>query len=158
MQKLQGVLAGILNNPYDSILISETDAQGKIIHANDNFCAISGYTHDELVGSPHSIIRHPSMPKELFRFLWSTIEKGKVFRGIIKNKKKDGSHYWVNATIIPVFENGKITRFIGGRSFISDDKLAEQLFKEESERYKLFSELESREHQTKKNKEKRQPI
>jgi PAS domain S-box-containing protein len=137
MRKLSE-LASILSDPNDSILISETDPHGTIIHVNDNFCSISGYTRNELVGNPHNIIRHPSMPKELFHFLWSTIKKGEVFRGLIKNKKKDGSHYWVNATIIPVFQNGKITRYIGGRSFISDDKLAEQLFSDESEKYRIF--------------------
>jgi len=69
------------------------------------------------------------MPKELFHHLWTTIKNGEVFRGIIKNMKKDGGHYWVNATIMPVFQHGEIVRYIGGRHYISDEKVAEELFR-----------------------------
>jgi len=135
MSKIRGGLAGVLNGPIDSILISETDPYGNIILANDNFCAVSQYGREELIGSPHNIIRHPAMPKELFKYLWSTIKRGEVFRGIIKNLKKDGSPYWVNATVIPVFQNDKIAGYIGGRSLLNDEKAAEQLFNEEAQRY-----------------------
>jgi len=75
------------------------------------------------------------MPKEVFRHLWQTIKSGEVFRGIIKNQKKDGGHYWVNATIMPVFEHGQIARYIGGRHYISDEALAEELFRNEAKKF-----------------------
>ncbi|MBX7089203.1 MAG: PAS domain-containing protein [Cyclobacteriaceae bacterium] len=75
-------------------LYSEADERGYILFANEVFCEISKYSKDELIGQPHSIIRHPDMPKKLFEILWKTIAEGKTFRGIIKNRAKDGSHYW----------------------------------------------------------------
>jgi len=119
---------GILGGERNLVIISETDLEGKIIAANDAFCSISGYRRDELINSPHNIIRHPHMPKDLFRHLWVTIQRGDVFRGVIKNQAKDGHHYWVNATIMPVFHGGEIVRYVGGRHLLNDDKLAEELF------------------------------
>jgi len=133
MFKLPEILTQIKQK--DSVIISETDPFGTILHANDNFCDISGYSREELIGSSHNIIRHPSMPKELFHRLWSTIKKGDTFRGIIKNLKKDGSHYWVNTTILPVYERGKIVRYIGGRNLIYDEQLALELFRKEAEKF-----------------------
>ena len=117
------------NDESPSVIISETDLFGTIVFVNDTFCTISGFSRVELVGSPHNIIRHPSMPKELFRLLWSTIKRGESFRAIIKNKMKDGHHYWVNATIMPVYQGGQIIRYIGGRRYIKDDRLAEDLYR-----------------------------
>ena len=116
-------------NGAPTVIISETDIFGNILFANDAFCEISGYSRNELIGAPHNIIRHPSMPRELFRQMWHTIQKGEIFRGIIMNKHKDGQHYWVNTTILPVFENSKIIRYMGGRHLIKDNELAERLFK-----------------------------
>jgi methyl-accepting chemotaxis protein len=113
------------------VIISETDLQGKILAANDSFCEISGYRRDELIGRPHNIIRHPSMPKELFRQLWSTIQRGEAFRTVLKNRTKDGQHYWVNATIMPIFHGGEIVRYVGGRHLLQDDALAEELYKKQ---------------------------
>ena len=112
----------------DAVLISETDHLGIILHANDAFCAISGYSREELVGNSHNIVRHPSMPGKLFRHLWSTIKSGNVFRGVIKNQAKDGTYYWVNCTMIPVFEKREIVRYLSARRLITDEKLAEELF------------------------------
>jgi PAS domain S-box-containing protein len=120
-------------------LFSETDIFGVIIFANDAFCRASKYTLEELIGKPHNIIRHPDMPKQLFKLLWSTIEKGEVFRGVIKNKAKDGSHYWVNATLMPIADqNKKIIKFIGARHLLSDEKLAEELFEQQMKLYELL--------------------
>src|SRR6478609_10300194 len=121
-------LAGFNLEGRNSVIISEADLLGTILSANDPFCAISGYSKDELIGQSHNIIRHPSMPKELFRQLWMTIQQGDTFRAVIKNMAKDGNHYWVNATIMPVFQGGKIIRYVGGRHLMTDDKLAEELF------------------------------
>jgi aerotaxis receptor len=112
----------------DAVLISETDLSGIILHANDAFCALSGYSREELIGQPHNIVRHPSMPAELFQHLWSTIKGGRVFRGIIKNQAKDGGHYWVKCTMMPVFEKNEIVRYVSARHLIEDDNLAEELF------------------------------
>ena len=72
------------------------------------------YTREELIGSNQNIVRHPDMPKELFKELWSTIGKGQIFRGIVKNKKKDGSPYYVDAVFAPVLgANGKPVKYIG---------------------------------------------
>lgn len=120
-----------LEGERNPVIISETDLYGKIISANDPFCAISGYKRDELIGNSHNIIRHPSMPKELFRQLWITIKQGDTFRAVIKNQSKGGSHYWVNATIMPIFHGGEIVRYVGGRHLITDDKLAEELFQKQ---------------------------
>ena len=118
-------------------LLSETDPYGTILFANNNFCRVSQYTLEELMGQPHSIIRHPDMPKKLFQCLWETIKKGEVFRGIIKNKAKDGSHYWVNITILPISDGPQITKYLGGRHHIKDDKDAEELYKRQAARLGL---------------------
>lgn len=89
-------------------LVSQTDDKGKILFANDDFCKVAGYTIDELVGKPHSIVRHPDMPKAAFKDLWDTVNSGKVWTGYVKNATKDGGFYWVYATVYPNFacENG----------------------------------------------------
>jgi len=126
------LLTGLnLEGERNSVIISETNLYGTILSANDSFCNISGYKRDELIGSSHNIIRHPSMPKELFRQLWMTLQQGDTFRAVIKNRAKDGSHYWVSATIMPVFQGDKIIRYVGGRHLITDEELAEELFKKQ---------------------------
>ncbi|MBS1509155.1 MAG: PAS domain S-box protein [Bacteroidetes bacterium] len=114
-----------------SVIISETDLRGNIVYANESFCNLSGYSMEELIGKPHNIIRHPSMPKDLFKLMWTTIQGGEVFRAVIKNRMKSGDHYWVNATIMPVFQGGEIIRYIGGRHHIKDDLLAEDLYRKQ---------------------------
>jgi len=81
-------LADINIEGRNSVIISETDLHGTILSANDPFCAISGYSREELIGQSHNIIRHPSMPKELFRQLWITIKGGETFRAVIKTEQK----------------------------------------------------------------------
>jgi methyl-accepting chemotaxis protein len=125
------------------VIISETDLLGNIVSANESFCAVSGYSRDELVGKPHNIIRHPSMPKELFQKLWSTIQQGDVFRAVIKNSTKNGNHYWVNATIMPVFSGREIIRYVGGRHVIEDENLAEELFKKQMSTFKTIGNSDS---------------
>ena len=84
-----------------AFLVSETDEKGIIRFANDDFCKISGYTLEELLGKPHNIVRHPDMPKEAFKSLWETVKKGEVWTGYVKNKTKDGDYYWVYETLYP---------------------------------------------------------
>jgi aerotaxis receptor len=89
------------------VLVSTTDRQGRITHCNRDFVAVSGYSYDELLGQPHNLIRHPDMPPEAFRDLWSTIGHGRPWSGIVKNRCKNGDHYWVQAHVTPVLEEGK---------------------------------------------------
>ncbi len=118
-------------------LLSETDSHGTILFANESFCTISKYTLEELMGQSHNIIRHPDMPKKLFQIMWETIRKGEVFRGIIKNKAKDGTHYWVNTTIIPIVEGTAIVRHLSGRYQIKEDHVAEELYQRQALRLGL---------------------
>lgn len=111
-------------------IVSEADLKGNIIFANDKLAEISQYTQEEMIGQPHSMFRHPDMPKEVFKEMWSTIGKGKIFRGIIKNKKKDGNPYYVDAVITPVLgANGKPVKYIGIRFDITESTLESQRMK-----------------------------
>ena len=76
-------------------IISETDAKGKITYANDYFMEISGYSEEELIGKAHNIVRHPDMPKVVFKLLWETISKGRNINAVVKNLAKDGRYYWI---------------------------------------------------------------
>lgn len=86
----------------NDFLVSQTDESGKIIFANDDFCKIAGYSLAELVGQPHSIVRHKDMPRAAFKDLWETVRKGKVWTGYVQNATKDGGNYWVYATVYPM--------------------------------------------------------
>ncbi len=89
-------------------IVSEADLRGDILSINDKFIEVSQYSKDELIGNPHNVTRHPDMPKEVFKEMWATIGRGKIFRGIVKNRAKDGSPYYVDAVIAPLMgENGK---------------------------------------------------
>ncbi len=92
-------------------LISTTDKAGKITYVNQRFIEVSGFIEDELIGKPHNIIRHADMPKAAFKEMWSTLQSGKSWRGIVKNKSKQGNYYWVDAFVTPLFNNGTITGF-----------------------------------------------
>jgi len=76
-------------------IVSETDAKGKITYCNDYFKEVSGYTNEELIGKPHNIVRHPDMPKVVFKLLWETISAGKNINAVVKNLAKDGRYYWI---------------------------------------------------------------
>jgi PAS domain S-box-containing protein len=110
-------------------IMSESDIYGTITKVNDKLCEVSQYSPEELIGKPHNIFRHPDMPATVFALLWKNLKQGKSFRGIIKNRAKDGSHYWVDAVISPVFNDaGKVVKYIGVRYVIPDDTLAETMF------------------------------
>ncbi len=89
-------------------LISATDASGKILYCNDEFEAVSGFTRAELIGSPHNIVRHPDMPPSVYEHMWQCLKAGKCWMGIVKNRCKNGDHYWVEAYVTPITESGKL--------------------------------------------------
>lgn len=92
-------------------LISTTDLDSYITYANPEFIDISGFTKEELIGSPHNLVRHPDMPKAAFQALWGTIQQGKPWMGMVKNRCKNGDHYWVDAFVTPVMANGTVTGY-----------------------------------------------
>ncbi len=99
-----------------SSIVSKADLTGKITYVNDNLCKISGYTKEELMGKPHSIIRHPDNPKSVFEDLWSTIKLKKVWKKTLKNITKSGDYYWVDITIVPILDDkNNINEYIGIR-------------------------------------------
>ncbi|MBW6391387.1 methyl-accepting chemotaxis protein [Billgrantia antri] len=100
----------------EHLLITRTDLEGRITYANSAFVEVSGYDHEELIGAPHNLIRHPDMPSEAFDDLWKTIKKGDTWQGVIKNRRKDGDHYWVRATVTPILEEGKCQGYTSVRT------------------------------------------
>jgi len=120
------------------VIISQTDLKGVITFANRQFCAIAGYTVEELVGSPHNIIRHPDMPKAAFEKMWSTIKGGQIWNGLVKNLRKDGLYYWVDTEIMPIKnEADEITGYMAARKVASRKDV-----KETSEIYQKMLEAE----------------
>ena len=108
-------------------IVSEADKKGDILSVNDKFCQVSQYSREELIGQPHSTTRHPDMPRETFKKLWQTIGRGEVFRGVIKNRAKDGTPYYVDAVIAPVLgEDGKPSKYLGVRYDITQAELERQ--------------------------------
>jgi len=108
-------------------IVSITDPKGIILFANENFCRISGFSATELIGSNHNIVNSGHHPKSFFENMWLTIKSGNVWQGQIRNKKKDNSIYWTNASIIPMLnEDGSIYQFIAIRFDITERKIAEE--------------------------------
>ncbi|MGM0481070.1 MAG: methyl-accepting chemotaxis protein [Pseudomonadota bacterium] len=103
-------------------LVSSTDLKGVITHCNQDFVDISGYTEDELIGTPHNILRHPDVPAPVFENMWKTIKRGKPWMGLVKNRCKNGDHYWVSAYVTPIMENGKPKGFESVRVPASDER------------------------------------
>lgn len=111
-------------------IVSEANLKGDILSINDKYIEISQYTKEELIGNPHNITRHPDMPKEVFKEMWATIGRGKIFRGIVKNRAKDGTPYYVDAVIAPIIgENGKPKKYLGVRYDITATEIERQNMK-----------------------------
>ncbi len=123
---------------YDALLkiinltsiVSTADKRGNILYTNDKLNEVSQYDSEECIGNPHSMFRHPDMPKSVFKEMWNTIGKGNVFRGKVKNKKKDGTPYYVDACICPVLgDNGKPIKYLGVRYEITEQETERQNMK-----------------------------
>ena len=111
--------------PDGKLIVSRTDPQGIITHANQAFVDMSAYTREELIGANHYILRHPDMPSAAFKDLWDTIKGGEKWQGYVKNLRKDGRFYWVKATIIPNIRQGKLVGYTSVRRKPSRSKIAE---------------------------------
>lgn len=100
----------------NDLIVSKTDLAGRITYANQTFLQIAGYTEQELLGKPHNIIRHPHMPRSVFKYLWDTIAAGREVFAYVINRCKNGDHYWVFAHVTPTFNaSGKIIGYHSNR-------------------------------------------
>lgn len=128
IHKLQYELQEKIRLIDDNIITSETTPEGIITQVSQALCNISGYTKEELIGQSHQILRHPDMPRELYKELWSTIQSGQIWEGEIKNIAKNKEYYWVKATISPKRDaNGLITGYRSFRQVITDHKRVQEL-------------------------------
>jgi len=117
-----------INEQYtfeDGVIISETDIKGLITYANRKFCEISGYEKNELKGKNHNIVRHPDMPKSVFKNMWETIQAGKSWVGTVKNLRKDGKYYWVYTFISPIVKDDKLVGYTAARKPSSESEIEE---------------------------------
>lgn len=125
--------------PEGKKIISITDPDGYITHANTTFVAMSGYSRDELLGMPHYILHHPDMPKVAFKGLWDSLAETGEWQGIVKNLRKDGGYYWVSASVFSLFRHGELVGYTSTRQAAPADKVQEctklyqQLLREEQE-------------------------
>ena len=111
----------------ETSIVSEADKKGDILSINEKFIEVSKYSREELIGQPHNTTRHPDMAKDVFKQMWSTIGRGQMFRGVIKNRAKDGTPYYVDAVIAPILgENGKPMKYLGVRYDITASEIERQ--------------------------------
>ncbi|MEH3174787.1 methyl-accepting chemotaxis protein [Enterobacter quasiroggenkampii] len=108
----------------DTTLMSTTDIHSYITHANDTFVQVSGYQLDELTGQPHNMVRHPDMPKAAFADMWYTLQQGEPWSGIVKNRRKNGDHYWVRANAVPMVRRGQVTGYMSIRTRATAEEIA----------------------------------
>lgn len=132
-----------------SNIISKTDVNGIITFVNDEFCKISGYSKEELLGKNHNIVRHPDVPASQFKALWETIKAKKTYKATVKNRAKNGKTFYVNTTVIPILdENGTIEEFVAIRYDVTKEVFYKKsLEQKEKELQELNESLEKRVHQ-----------
>jgi aerotaxis receptor len=109
--------------PADQTLISVTDLKGRITYCNSNFAAVSGYSREELMGQPHNMVRHPDMPEEAFRDMWDTIEGGRPWSALVKNRRKNGDYYWVRANATPMRAGDRTVGYLSVRTKPLDEEV-----------------------------------
>ncbi|MBZ5486402.1 MCP four helix bundle domain-containing protein [Halomonas aquamarina] len=103
----------VLND--ESVLISRSDLKGRVTFANSTFVDVSGYTREELIGAPHNLLRHPDMPEAAYADFWKTIQAGGTWQGLVKNRRKNGDYYWVNATVAPLEDGDRVVGYTSVR-------------------------------------------
>ncbi|HJV71665.1 methyl-accepting chemotaxis protein [Ideonella sp.] len=108
----------------NATLMSTTDTQSHVTYANDAFVAVSGFSREEIIGQPHNFVRHPDMPKEAFGDMWSTLQGGEPWTALVKNRRKDGDHYWVRANAIPIVRNGRQMGYMSVRTKPTREEIA----------------------------------
>jgi methyl-accepting chemotaxis protein len=118
-----------------SSIVSKTDVKGRITYVNGDFVEASGFTEAELIGQPHNMVRHPDMPEEAFEDLWTTLKAGKPWTGVVKNRRKNGDHYWVVANAAPLKEGSSVVGYISVRS-----KPTRELVEACEKAYRMFKE------------------
>ena len=118
--------------PGDELLVSVTNTKGEITHCNPAFARVSGYAYEELIGQPHNLIRHPDMPAAAFKDMWRTVARGYPWTALVKNRRKNGDHYWVCANVTPIMEGGKPKGYMSVRSKPRADEIraAQALYEE----------------------------
>ena len=116
--------------PADQTLVSVTDLKGRIVYCNASFISVSGFEREELLGQPHNLVRHPDMPAEAFRDMWESVEAGRPWRALVKNRRKNGDFYWVEANATPIRREGQIVGYLSVRTSPSDEQVnqAEALY------------------------------
>ena len=118
--------------PDNTTLMSTTDTVGNITYANSAFIQVSGFERDEIMGQPHNLVRHPDMPPEAYADMWNTLKGGESWTALVKNRRKNGDHYWVRANATPVVRNGRLTGYMSVRTKPRRDEVAatESLYRE----------------------------
>lgn len=102
--------------PDDATLMSTTDASSHITYANDAFIDVSGFASEDIIGQPHSIVRHPDMPPQAFKDMWSTLQQGFPWTALVKNRRRNGDHYWVRANVVPIIRGGQTCGYLSVRT------------------------------------------
>jgi len=110
--------------PADATLMSTTDTSSHVTYANEAFVAVSGFTREEILGQPHNFVRHPDMPKEAFADMWATLKGGEPWTALVKNRRKNGDHYWVRANAVPVVRDGRQIGYMSVRTTPTRDEVA----------------------------------
>lgn len=111
MRKNLPVTGRNLDLPPDANILSTTNPQSKITYVNPDFINISGFSEAELIGQPHNMVRHPDMPSAAFEHMWKTLKSGRSWMGLVKNRCKNGDHYWVSAYVTPISKNGSTVEY-----------------------------------------------
>ena len=120
-------VTSVLSAIDEMCIVSHTDKRGYITYVNDKHCEVAQYSREELIGANQNIVRHPDMPKETFKELWATIGRGKIFRAPVKNRKKDGTPYYVDGAFVPVLgANGKPIKYLGIRYDKTEETIEKQ--------------------------------
>jgi len=110
--------------PANATLMSVTDKQSHISYANAAFIAVSGFERDELMGQTHNMVRHPDMPVQAFADMWATLQSGDSWTALVKNRRKNGDHYWVRANAVPVVREGQTVGYMSVRTKPTQEEVA----------------------------------